>query len=384
MSLLTDFIIYGGFRPANRMLYSPGKLFSVTSKVAEQIKPKDKRYKVQTLLRKWNIEPDAAPQDQETNIPIYALEFHAINDKDSSLDGYNSYVFIPENNLGPGESSIATTYTKPLDIADDEDPLKVLSALYSDDNGYSTNPNLAVYELTCTKEEFYPLRVWGGNDLSDPADELFDVFDKLKRNEFAGVQLVLRPKPKGYETAGMMRVKSIEDPTYKEEIGLVETISRLWRGRDMPEEEAGRSIKQQRLDTREAETVKLIRHKLLETCCFRATIRVYASSVAVADYLAQIIIQNMSGKHNQLKVVDRYASIRAAALREEGRHRFLMSDEEIATIWHVPDENSYGNRLIKPLPAAMTPPESVMDLTFPLGGDGDIRYLLAQCTQINR
>ena len=377
MGLLTDFIIYGGFRPADRYLYSPGALFSVSSKLAEVVNAEAKKRKVSTLLNRWSIDPTLQRDDDD--VPVYALEIHAVNDKDYPLNGYSTYIFIPENNLGPGASSIKATYSNPQDVADDEDPLKVLSATYSDENGLSMNPNIAVYELGCTKEEFYPLDVWVRSDEGDPVEELFDVFDQLQPGEFGGIQIVLRSRQLGYDAAARRRIKSIEDPDYMENIGFIEAMRRWINGDDMPDEEAKESYRKARLDKRQIAEADAIRHKVDDCLCFHATIRVYASSYKLADYITAILTQNMSGRYNQLFVVNPHAKLRDAALRLEGTSRFLMDEEEIASIWHVPDANSGGKKLIKPLPAAMTPPDEVKELSFARGTDGDIRYLLARC-----
>ena len=69
-------------------------------------------------------------------------------------------------------------------------------------------------------------------------------------------------------------------------------------------------------------------------------------------------------------------SLRDIALRRTGKRPFVLSSDEIATLWHVPDSdiiNSFRN-IHKPLPSATKPPDELATITPQ--GPGDIMYML--------
>ena len=110
--------------------------------------------------------------------------------------------------------------------------------------------------------------------------------------------------------------------------------------------------------------------------CFRCTVRVYAYDDQTAQDLAGVIMQKSSGTWNSLEIVDRDCKLRDLAMRKEGSKPFLMCSDEIASLWHVPAENTMGDKLHKPLPAALIPPDELEGFSIDVGEPGDIQKLI--------
>lgn len=373
MGIFTNFLI-NGFNSQQEKFYSPGQLFEVMSRLGEELRGDDMRGKVKTLLSSWYA-PAESFRELNQKVPAYALEIHAVNEKGSLRNGYGTYVFVPDERIHLVTNPLKSIFSPPSELYDDEDPTKILSAIYSDKNGFSTNAELSVYELTCKNEEFYPINIWSKEFANDPLEEIFGVFDSMAPGDFAGVSVVVIPPEEDWELQGKMRIRSIEDPEYEEEIGIIETVSRIIHGEEFPDEEAERlaGYQKQQLDSAEKEEIKAILSKISNNS-FRCTVRVYASKPEIADELSGIIVQKTRGKYNGLQVFNKSGSLLDLAMRRESSRPFLMSADEIASIWHVPAENTIGEKLHKPLPDALTPPEEL--LTINMGEPGDIQKLI--------
>lgn len=373
MGIFTNFSI-SGFNEKQEKFYSPGTLYEVMSKLGEELKPDEMRKKVNTLLSSWFAPADSF-REQNQKVPAYALEMHACNEKNSPRNGYGTYIFVPDEMHKRVVNPVSSIFSKPSELYDDEDPTKILSAIYSNAQGYSTNNQITIYELAAKNEDFYPINIWDNNYANDPLEEIFGVFDELSAGEFAGISLIVIPPEKDWDLQGKMRIRYIEDPEYEEEIGIIETFSRIWKGDRLPEEEAERlaGYQKQQLDQNERDEIKAISSKI-GGHAFRCSLRVYASSPAIADDLAGIIIQKTHGKYNSLEIANKNAKLLDLAMRREASRSFLLSAPEIASIWHVPAENTMGEKLHKPLPAALTPPEELLAIN--VGEPGDIQKLI--------
>ena len=373
MGMFSSFLM-NGFRRNEEKFYSPGQMFEVMSRLGEQLRGDEMRAKVKTLLSGWFVPADTF-REQGQKVPAYALEMHAVMDKSYTYNGYGTYIFVPDERRRMVTVPLASIFSRPMELEDDEDPVKILSSLYSDENGYSTNSSMTIYELSCKQDEFYPLNLWSKELANDPLEEIFGIFDAMKPGQYAGISIIVIPPEEGWEQRAKMRIRNIEDPEYQEEIGFVETMRRMWHGEDMPDEEVERlaGYKKQQLDPREKAEIDAISSKI-GTDCFRCTIRVYAYDDQTAQDLAGVMIQKSGGKWNTLEIVDRNCRLLDLAMRREGSKPFLMSSDEIASLWHVPAENTMGEKLHKPLPAALIPPDEL--LTINVGEPGDIQKLI--------
>lgn len=379
MGKFANFILEG-FTGAQEAFYSPGQLFEVMPKLGDKIKEEDKRNKIDALVGTWST-----AQSNYTSVgkkvPAYALELHAINEKGNPRDGYGTYVFLPDEAIAGTTNTIRSLFSEPIELYDDEDPLKILSALYSDEHGFSTAEQLTVYELGVQKEEFYPLKIWDKFMGIDPLTELYGLFDVLKPDEYAGISIVLVPGiVEGWNIRGRQRIRSIQDVDYQEEVPLTERIRRVVAGEDLPEEEVDRlaGYRKQQLDADEKAEIEAIWSKTKDDAQpFRCSIRIYASSPELAEQVADMVIQRTDGNarySNRLMVTNKNGNLADLALRKECSTSFEITPGEIATIWHVADSETSGIKLHQPLPAATKPPDDL--ITLKTGGPGDIRYLL--------
>ena len=373
MGMFSTFLM-NGFKAQDVKFYSPGQLFEVMSMLGEQVKGEDMRRKVMTLLNGWEIPADTF-RAQGQKVPAYALEIHAVMDKSYAYNGYGTYVFVPDERRRMVTVPLKSIFSAPTELEDDEDPVKILASLYADESGWSTNDPMTIMELSCTSDEFYPLNTWSKELSNDPLEEIFGIFDAMGPGQYAGISIVIIPPELDWEQRAKMRIRYIEDPEYEEEIGVIETFRRVIHGDELPDEEAERlaGYQKQQLDPHEKAEIDAISKKI-DSDCFRCTVRVYAYDYQTAKDLAGVIIQKTSGKWNALEIVDDDCSLRDLAMRREGSRPFLMSSEEIASIWHVPAENTMGDKLHKPLPAALQPPEEL--LTINVGDPGDIQKLI--------
>lgn len=374
MGIFTNFSLEG-FTKEEQKFYSPGVLYEVMSKLGEDLKADDMRIKVKTLLDAWYVPADSFRATGE-KVPAYALEMHAVNEKNSPHNGYGTYIFIPDNLTKSVVLPVTSIFSQPVELDDDEDQVKILSALYSDEYGMSTNQALTIYELSCVNEEFFPINMWDRQFANDPIEEIFGVFDSLAPGEFAGISLIVVPPEANFDKKAKMRIRAIEDPEYTEEIGMIEAFRRIIKDERMPDEEVDRlaGYKKQMLDEEEKGMIDAIRNKVSNRSVFRCSLRVYGSSEQIATDIANLIMRRTSGKYNSLEIVDRSPKLLDLAMRREGKKPFLLSDDEIASIWHVPAENTQGQKRHHPLPAALTPPDDL--ITIDVGDPGDIQKLL--------
>lgn len=405
MGVFTDLLI-NGFSKQDELLYSPGTLYEITSKLGDNDNAMTKTDKVKNIIGNWVSSPEmmiGAGAD-----PVaFALELHAANDENTPQHGYGTYMFVPDAYEDTAMNTIATTYTVPREIADDEDPLKALASRYADDRGFSTENEMTILEMGPYREEYYPIKVWGSGggmrraDTStmDPLENIFSVFDGLKHGEFAGISIVMSAAGDAWRTAGANHIRALVDPSFVEHLSLGKQIMHKINGTPIPEHgnvrrfesvfglgasvdpNAKRASMANISDEDKAE-IQVIQSKMnRELFAFNATLRVYGSSRAIAAHIADLISQSsISNQSGQLLVVkNEYGNLRSMALRQMSENSFVMNSAEIATLWHVPDESLYGEKrgagrmCHRPQSAATVPPDDL--IIIPKGGPADLQAL---------
>lgn len=372
-----------------------GEIYEVRSALGVEEKEEQRMKRVASLLSTWHRE--YMGYDWKRKIPpTYGLEIHALNDNpkarkkaasnplddeqevENPMDGYGTYIFIPEEMLRSSMSVMGNIYATPIEIPDQYDILKLLSLQYSDEQKHD-KPPIALRTLKLANYDYYPIATWGKDTLADPMNELFSVFEMLRPGQFAGVSLTVRMANPTWREEGNKRIREIEDPTYIAHPTVFQRISGFFNetGSSM-----GTSVKRtagyetQKVDKFESEEIKAIQEKQAESL-FECSLRVYASSEEIADMLCSIILQRTSGRWNQFEVLNRRGDVGMLARREEGegKTKFVLSASEIASIWHVPDDNnSTFAKLHKPLPQVTVPPDSVV--IVPDNSPGDVKWLL--------
>lgn len=402
MGIFTDLLV-NGFSPRQEYLYSPGVLYEITAKLGDNDNATTKTDKVKAIIGSWVSSPEIM-MGGSTDPVAFALEMHAINDEKAPQNGFGTYMFVPDAYQDTAMSMITTTYTVPREIADEEDPAKVIAARYADEQGFSTENELTVIEMAPQREDYYPIRIWGGGGGSrradtasmDPLENIFAVFDGLHNGEFAGISLVMAPAPESWRLPGENHIHALEDPNFVESLSLGKQIMYKINGTPIPEHGNARPWEQalglgatidpkakrarpQLTDADKAE-IAVIQAKLnREMFAFETTIRIYASTRELAGRIANLISQSsISNQSGQLLVVkDEKANLQSLALRRTSGNSFVMNSAEIATLWHVPDESLYGEKrgagrtCHRPRSAATVPPDDLIIL--PTGGAADLQ-----------
>ena len=375
-----------GFTQSAKRYYSDGELVEVLPHIGDKDRPKDKMGKVENLLHGW--ETHGINPDRNWKPPVYALEIHANNDKGCSFKGAGTYIFVPEEKKDLVKLPIASLYAKPVVYDDEEDPLKILSAEYCDDRGYIRDNALFMYELSLTNDDYLPIRVWDtkGSGTSEPMQDFLGIFEHLQPDQFVGMSLtVVSPIPVGpnkpdWRPPGKMKIREMTDPDYKADIGAFDRIGRMFRGEESPEEQAERlaGYKKQALDPFEKAKHDAILQKI-QSNAFRCTLRTYASHQELLDKFTNLLIQNYMSNYNSFEIVNKHPSLFNAALRREGSDPFMLSPDEIATLWYVADEATAAESVVKslhrPLPSMTSVPDGL--LTFKKGdrlGDIDLMF----------
>lgn len=404
MSIFTDLLI-NGFSQRDEMLYSPGVLYEITAKLGDNDNATTKTDKVKNIIGNWVSSPQMMMAGQPEPA-IFALEIHAICDSNVTQDGYGTYMFVPDTYQDTAMNMIATTYTVPREIDDEEDPTKVLASRFADDQGFSTENEMTVLEMGPYREEYYPIRVWGAGgggrraDTSsmDPLENIFAVFDSLHNGEFAGISMVMAPAPDDWRVAGENHIRAMQDPTFVEHLSLGQQIMHKFNGTPIPEhgntskwesilglgaspDPNARPQRVKLTDDDKAE-IQVIQMKLnREMFAFSTTLRIYASSREIASRIADLISQNsISNQSGQMLVVkNERGNLRSLAMRQASPNAFIMNSAEIGTLWHVPDESLYGEKrgagrmCHRPQSAATVPPDDLIILQT--GGPADLQAL---------
>lgn len=404
MGVFLDLLL-NGFSPQDDYLYSPGVLYEITAKLGDNDNPTTKTDKVKNVIGSWVSSPEVM-LGGEADPVAFALELHAVNDENAPQHGYGTYMFVPDAYRDTAMSMIATTYTVPREIEDDEDPVKALAARYADEDGFSVENEMTVLEMGPAREAYYPIRVWGAGGggrrgdtaTMDPLESIFAVFDALHHGEFAGISMVMSPAPEDWRLAGENHIRSIQDPMFVEHLSLGQQIMHKVNGTPIPEhgnvrrwegllgmgaspDPNARRARAELTDMDRAE-IQVIQMKLnRELFAFDTTLRVYASSRAIAGRIADLITQSsISNQSGQMLVVrDDRANLRAMAMRQMSGNAFVMNSAEIGSLWHVPDESLYGEKrgagrmCHRPQSAATVPPDNL--ITIPTGGAADLQAL---------
>lgn len=372
-----------------------GELYEVRSILSTSDKPEERKSKVKSLLSTWYREYEQYGHDNSA--PTFSLEIHALNDDttdrkaigsdpldddvtlDNPMDGYGTYVFIPESTRWSTVSVLGNVFSTPIDIPDDYDMTKVLAKTYHGEEEYDTPP-LFTRELSLVEGEHLPIATWDGKAPTDYMNELFSVFDRLRKGEFAGVSIACRMADPSWKVEGNMRIREIEDPGYVAHPTMAQRlIGLVMEDAEHKRQMGGRvdrlaGYDKQSLDVNEKSEIDAILGKQRQDA-FRCAIRVYSSREDVADSLCDVLRQRTSGTYNKLRISSTRCRLDDIAHRKIGRNSFILSADEIASIWHVPDDNNSSfNKLHKAQPQISTPPESVV--IVPNGGDGDIKELL--------
>ena len=404
MGVFLDLLL-NGFSQRDEFLYSPGVLYEITAKLSDNDNPTTKTDKVKNVIGNWVSSPEMMLGGVADPV-AFALELHAVNDENAPQHGYGTYMFVPDAYQDTAMSMIATTYTVPREIEDDEDPLKALAARYAGEDGFSMENEMTVLEMGPSRESYYPIRVWGAGGSGrrgdtatmDPLENIFAVFDALHHGEFAGISMVMSPAAEDWRLAGENHIRSIQDPMFVENLSLGQQLMYKMNGTPIPEhgntrrwegflglgaspDPNARRARAELTDMDRAE-IQVIQMKLnRELFAFETTFRVYASSRAIASRIADLITQNsISNQSGQMLVVknDR-ANLRSMAMRQMSENSFVMNSAEIGTLWHVPDESLYGEKrgagrmCHRPQSAATVPPDNL--ITIPTGGPADLQAL---------
>ena len=403
MSKISEIFTYG-FTIDKKRLYAPGTLYELKSKLNDRSDFKTKLQNVETILDPLDAGTAIYAGNQQRSgasrkrAPFtYALEIHAINDKLlDGLDGYGTYIFIPDERKDTGISMMSNVYSHPSEFYDDEDPLKILASIYADSEGTSTNKYLTILELTLRAEEYYPIKNAIANATSkyDLLDDVYGIFEQLEDDQFCGISLVLAPTYQQWKDKANMRLRALEDMAYSDNTSVASRIGRFFRGEAQPEQalkEVG-NYKKDDKDPQKMAQASAIREKIDSPHCFNCTLRIYASNPELAHRIADVLTtgsarkisdntnDNRPGVVQGLRVFRENArgSLQALALRKEGERPFVLSSQEIATIWHVPDSSEYSDvnlkRIHKPLPDATIPPPTLVSIQPQ--GPGDVRYML--------
>lgn len=397
MSRQLSKFLYEGFNTNQKRIYGPGTLYEISYKIGTTKKDNERVSDVTQLLDKIHETP-AEVMKKKTSAYTFAFECHAFNfpKKDDSdgipevLKGFSTYMFVPDTKKRFIKGNVESAFAEPNELEDEEDPLKLFSAVYSDDYGTSMNENLTVIELTLVDKDFYPIKKWKPGQL-DPMRSLFTVFNNLPMGEFGGFSLVFEPTDQYWQREGQMRIRSIMDKSFDDDPSIFKRISLFLNNEAQPEniKSARGDIAAQnkeQLDTADRNEIKAIEEKLEDDDSFECTLRVYGSTPEIADLLAE----HFSMSYTTTFGVDRRrhaqgfrplmhnskGSLRDIALRRTGKRPFVLSSDEIATLWHVPDSdiiNSFRN-IHKPLPSATKPPDELATITPQ--GPGDIMYML--------
>ena len=127
MGMFSSFLM-NGFRRNEEKFYSPGQMFEVMSRLGEQLRGDEMRAKVKTLLSGWFVPADTF-REQGQKVPAYALEMHAVMDKSYTYNGYGTYIFVPDERRRMVTVPLASIFSRPMELEDDEDPVKILSSL---------------------------------------------------------------------------------------------------------------------------------------------------------------------------------------------------------------------------------------------------------------
>lgn len=385
MGFFTEFLM-NGFSRGGEQLYGPGTLFEMKARLSDNFPATVKMDKVRAVIGSWYTSREMlAELGREPS--VYALEVHAVNDpSEGTRHGYGTYVFIPDEVRDASITPLTTTFSEPVEIQDDEDPLKILAETYADESGYSKSPSLAVYELGLRREFFYPLRVWDKGD-GDPMEGMFSIFETMPPGAFAGMSLVMVQPQDNWQQPAYNRIRAIEDPTYVENMSRARQLFHLMKTgeRAATGDTTLAGYEKKPLSPQERDEIAEINKKAKTgTVAFRCTMRIYASNSDLAMHLADVISQRTSTptQGQALVVEDQGANLRAMAMREEGNHSFILSADEIATLWHVPDEALYGEKghggrlCHRPSSAATRPPDNLV--TIRTGGPADLQAIMAK------
>lgn len=373
-----------------------GELYEVRSCLGVNEKVDDRKNRVKSLLSTWYREYEQ--YGYGVDAPTFSLEIHALNDEpqdntpsdddplgdngkmENPMDGYGTYVFIPERMRTSTVSVINNIFSSPIDVPDGFDVLKLLANNYQDEQSQN-DPPVATRGLSLAEPDYEPLATWDNSMSGDAMNELFALFDRLGEGQFAGISLLMKMESPDWKGEGNKRIREIEDPTYIAHPTMFQRLKGIMSDNPTSTQQLGGKVSRtagydkQSIDANEKAEIDAIKSKQDQNI-FRCSCYVYASTDDIADGICDIVRQRTSGRWNRLKISSQRCRLDNCAMRRESQKQsFVLSADEIASIWHVPDDNnSTIVKLHKPLPQISTPPDSVV--IVPNGDEGDIKSKL--------
>jgi hypothetical protein len=248
------------------------------------------------------------------------------------------YVVVPHHLVGIVEKQITAFYP---DSYIEEEP---------DYNLFDKKSKVVAAYMVFDEPYSYPIRTYQ-RMTADPLNNISNVLSKLEPDEGAAIQIMLRPKPNGWQKKGRKKAKEILDNKHEGFLSSLnpltwigDMLSILFRGEATKEspEAAGRTSPM--VD----EQVKAIEEKNTQVG-FQSLIRLV--SVSNSHMKAEALLHSMTSAfaqysttdNNSFEVKDKYIGniVHHFLMRDLRRplrfRRMILCAEELASLFHLPN-----------------------------------------------
>jgi len=208
-----------------------------------------------------------------------------------------------------------------------------------------------------TEKDYYPIRTYPNLE-TDPLNGIVNTLGDLEIGEGAAVQLIIRPKGTWWSKKAYKKTrKMFQGKKYGSAASVIGDLGNIiLHGPDQSNTPGYQSNESERLTQSQEELVKQIENNIGKPC-FDTSIRIVTSAQTKhkADKLLQTIISSFRQFGNQnLNSLDyknffKFNVVKYFILRflDKRKYRMILSSEEIASIYHIPNAIFNPSPLIK-------------------------------------
>lgn len=338
-----------------------GVLFQMKPSLELKLSPAEQKRKTVAILEQFVTYVDGWQERLQETEPSYSFEVHA-----TGHNGYGLYLWVPPEDAKLMANTLGAKYELPYKVDEGEEPMSRLAGLLANDQGYSRNPHFYTGEYRLAAPYHFPIRDWdSGKDADDPMEAIYGIFDAFKgEKNVAGFIVTLKPANKDWRTPGIEFMK-------KAETGIAAASGPVDRLRSIGEPDP--VPKKQSLDTFQKDELNAVLAKVKGNA-FEVVIRIYSTDWEVYKLLRGTLERRFRSEHNSIKLVSYPVSLRDMAARWFDRSDMVLSLEEIASIFHLPDSRTRGERMQRGASRSALPPEGLP--TIAEGSRTDIFALL--------
>ena len=311
-----------------------GKLFQIKPGLEVIYKRSEKKVRMVRLLETFVSNTGSWWQNLQTVEPTYSFEIHA-----NGIGGYGTYIWVPEEEVQHLPAKMRSLYEQPDTVNDEDEPMASLLEKIADENGKVKVEGFFTTEYQGTGADYMPIREWTPDkgEPDDPMEQIYGIFDGLRGNHIAGMQVIVKPNDGKWKNNGLEAIQNLEYEMPKKKGWFANVFS-------TPSPEDNIAPKKKQLDTFTKKQLAALTEKIRQDG-FSVVVRIYSSDETTFQLLSNALEKRFKGDYNQLVKVSDDVSIEDMKLRWFDKSNLTLSLGEVASIFHFADSETKAERL---------------------------------------